>query len=169
MTHSTAPEPAVDTTAGSPRSEAVAPHVGLELVNPKAQTRTVFLATAESTGGGHVEVEVTYPPNSNKPPKHLHPSQTEHFTLLSGTLHGVHGEEEFTIHAGDELVVEPGTPHLMWAGDDGVVMRWRTTPALRTGELYCESWQTARDNGWAPTPMQMFEVVQRHPDEFCLC
>jgi hypothetical protein len=61
----------------------VTPHVGLLLVNPKAGTTTVFIATAESTGGDYVEVEVTYPPDSPPPPRHLHPSQDEHVTTLS--------------------------------------------------------------------------------------
>ena len=63
------------------------PDVGTELVNPKAGTKTVFTATASSTGGEYVEIEATYPPNSQPPPKHLHPSQTEHFTVCSCASH----------------------------------------------------------------------------------
>jgi len=145
------------------------PEVGTELINPKAGTKTVFIATAESTGGDHVEIEATYPPDSAKPPLHLHPSQTEHFTVLAGALHGIRGAETFTITVGDELVVEPGTPHQMRAGSEGAVMRWRTSPGLRTGEMFCDLWEVARDNDWAPGPLQLFEVVNRYGDEFCLC
>jgi mannose-6-phosphate isomerase-like protein (cupin superfamily) len=148
---------------------AMTPEIGTELVNPKAGTKTVFTATAESTGGDHVEIEATYPPNSRKPPLHLHPSQTENFRVLSGTMHGICGDEEFTIKEGDELVVPPGTPHQMWAGDEGAVMRWRTSPALRTGQMFCDLWAVARDNDWSPDPMQLFEVTSRYAEEFCLC
>jgi mannose-6-phosphate isomerase-like protein (cupin superfamily) len=145
------------------------PDVGTELVNPAAGTKTVFTATAASTAGDHVEIEATYPPNSRKPPKHLHPSQTEHFTVLAGTMHGICGDENFTISVGDELVVPAGTPHQMWSGDEGAVMRWRTSPALRSGELFCDLWQVARDNDWEPGPMQLFEVMNKYDAEFCFC
>jgi quercetin dioxygenase-like cupin family protein len=147
----------------------VTPEIGTELVNPKVGTKTVFTATAASTGGDHVEIEATYPPNSSPPPKHLHPSQTEHFTVVSGTMRGSLGDDVFILNAGDELVVPAGTPHQMWAGDNGAVMRWRTSPALRTGEMFCDLWEVARDNDWAPDPMQLFGVISRYGEEFCLC
>lgn len=144
------------------------PTVGTELVNPKAGTKTVFIATAESTGGAHVEIEATYPPDSSKPPKHLHPTQQERFTILAGSLEVIRGEETFTAAAGDEFVTDPGVAHQMWAGADGAVFRWRTAPAQRTGELFCALWECARDNDWAPTPLQLFEVVSGFGAEFCL-
>jgi hypothetical protein len=64
----------------------VIPDVGTELVNPKAGTRTVFTVTAQSTDGGYVEIDATYPPGAPAPPRHLHPSQEEHFTVLSGRM-----------------------------------------------------------------------------------
>jgi quercetin dioxygenase-like cupin family protein len=144
------------------------PEVGTELVNPVAGTKTVFTATADSTGGDHVEVEATYPPNSPKPPAHLHPGQTERFTVLAGSLEVQRGAEEFTAAAGDEFTVEPGVAHRMWAGDDGAVFRWRTFPALRTGEMNCALWECARDHDWKPTGLQLFEVMTGYADEFLL-
>lgn len=145
------------------------PDVGTELVNPGAGTRTLFLATAASTAGEYVEVEVTYPPNSAPPPKHLHPSQEEHFTVLAGTMHAVSGEDERSLGVGDVLVVPPGTPHQMHAGDAGARMRWRTSPALRTAEMFCALWEVARDNDWAPDGMQLFHVINGYGEEFRLC
>jgi mannose-6-phosphate isomerase-like protein (cupin superfamily) len=146
------------------------PEIGTELVNPKAGTCTRFLATAESTGGAYVEVEATYPPHSAKPPLHLHPAQDEHFTVVSGQLDVVRGDEEFTVKAGDAFDVPRGVPHQMWAsGDDGAVLLWRTTPALRTGEMFCALWEVARDGDWQPDPMRLFEVVTAHEAEFRLC
>ena len=145
------------------------PEVGTELINPLAGTKTVFLATSDSTGGACVEIEATYPPNNTPPPLHKHPAQTEHFTVLVGELKGVRDGEDFIIRAGDELTVEAGVPHLMGAGEDGAVFRWRTSPALRTGELFCALWEVARDNDWKPGGLQLFEVLMQFDAEFCLC
>lgn len=145
------------------------PEVGTELVNPGAGTCTRFVATAASTDGAYVEVEATYPPSSAKPPRHLHPSQDEHFTVLSGRMEVIRGEEQFAVEKGDAFEVPRGTPHQMWSGDEGAVLLWRTTPALRTGEMFCALWETARDADWAPDPMQLFEVISAHGDEFQLC
>jgi quercetin dioxygenase-like cupin family protein len=145
------------------------PEVGLELVNPLAGTRIVFLATAASTAGEYVEIEVTYPPDSPPPPRHLHPSQDERFTVLTGGMHATVGEQTREISAGEVLEVPAGTPHRMGATAAGAVMRWRTTPALRTGEMFCALWEAARVNDWAPDPMQLFEVISGYGEEFCLC
>ena len=145
------------------------PEVGTELINPLSGTKTVFLATAESTGGAYVEIEATYPPNNTPPPLHKHPAQAEHFTVLAGGLDGVRDGEKFSIGTGDELTVEAGVPHLMGAGDDGAVFRWRTSPALRTGELFCALWEVARGNDWKPDGMQLFGVLMEYDAEFCLC
>lgn len=145
------------------------PDVGTELINPKAGTKTVFLATAASTGGDYVEIEVTYPPNSAKPPMHKHPKQEEQFTILAGAISGFVAGEAFARQAGEELHVAADVGHQMWATDEGVVMRWRTTPALRTGEMFCALWEVARDNDWEPDPMQLFGVISQYDAEFCLC
>jgi mannose-6-phosphate isomerase-like protein (cupin superfamily) len=145
------------------------PDVGAELINPKAGTKTVFTATAASTDGAFVEIEMTYPPNSAPPPLHLHPSQDETFTVLAGSMQGVSGDDDFTISVGDVLEVPRGTPHKMQATGDGAVVRWRTAPALRTGEMFCALYEVARDHDWEPGPLQLFEVIQQFPDEFCLC
>jgi quercetin dioxygenase-like cupin family protein len=144
------------------------PDVGTELTNPVAGTKTVFIATADSTGGEHVEVEATYPPDSAKPPRHLHPGQTERFAVLAGSLEVRRGEEAFTAGTGDEFVVEPGVAHQMWAGSDGAVFRWRTSPPLRTGEMFCAVWECAHDHDWEPTGLQMFEVISAYGEEFRL-
>ena len=152
-----------------PRVSGVTPEVGTELINPKAGTKTVFLATAESTGGAYLEIEVTYPPDSPPPPLHKHPAQEEHFTVLAGGLEAIVGDSQKQLGAGDELAVPADTAHKMWATGDGVVMRWRTSPALRTGEMFCALWEVARDNEWKPDVMQVFGVVSQYDAEFCLC
>jgi mannose-6-phosphate isomerase-like protein (cupin superfamily) len=146
------------------------PEVGTELVNPVSGTRTVFRATAASTDGGFVEVEQTYPPHSAKPPLHLHPSQAEHFTVRSGLLHAIVGGVEHDLGPGEVLEVPAGTPHQMWGdADEPTTTIWRTTPALRTDQFFCDLWQTAADNDFQPDLMKAYEVTLRYAEEFCLC
>ena len=146
------------------------PEVGTELVNPVARTRTVFLATGASTGGGYVEIEATYPPDSAKPPLHQHPQQAERFEVRSGRLHAVVDGVERDVAPGEALDVPAGVPHRMWAtADTDTVFVWRTTPALRTDHLFCDLWQAAADHEFAPDPLKAYEVTLRYPDEFCLC
>jgi quercetin dioxygenase-like cupin family protein len=142
---------------------------GAELVNPVAGTRTVFTATAASTGGQYVEVEVTYPPHHGPPPIHHHPSQTEHFTVLAGAVTVLRGDDTFVARAGEDFAVPPGISHQMWNhGEVAATLRWRTSPALRTDELFCALWQVAHDHQWAPDPVAVFEVVSSFPEEFQL-
>lgn len=145
------------------------PDLGTELINPKAGTKIVFIATAASTDGAYVEIETTYPPHSPRPPRHLHPSQTEQFDVLAGSLDADCGDDTFTANAGDTFTVPAGTAHQMGAGADGATFRWRTSPALRTGEMFCDLWQVAHDNDWEPDVMALLGVLGRYGDEFCLC
>jgi quercetin dioxygenase-like cupin family protein len=147
----------------------VIPEIGTELVDPAAHKRTVFTATAASTAGRYVEVEATYPPNGSPPPRHLHPSQDEHFTVLRGRIRYARGDETNEAGEGDEFEVLRGVVHRMWSpGPEGALVRWRTSPALRTGEMFCELWELSRDNGWAPTPRQLFGILVDHQAEFRL-
>ena len=144
------------------------PEVGTELVNPVAGTRTVFRATAASTDGAYVEVEQTHA--TAKPPLHLHPSQDEHFTIVSGVLHAVVDGVGRDLGPGDVLEVPAGTSHQMWSNSDEPTKTiWRTTPALRTDQLFCDLWQTAADNGFEPDLLKAYEVTLRYAEEFCLC
>ena len=144
------------------------PEVGTELVNPVAGTRTVFRATAASTDGAYVEVEQTHA--TAKPPLHLHPSQDEHFTIVSGVLHAVVDGVGRDLGPGDVLEVPAGTSHQMWSNSDEPTQTiWRTTPALRTDQFFCDLWQVAADNEFQPDLMKAYEVTLKYPEEFCLC
>lgn len=103
------------------------PAVGTELDNPVAGSRTVFLATAESTEGEYVDVEATYASGSRRPPLHQHPSQREDFVVRSGAMVVVRADETFTVKAGERFSVDPGVAHQMWnEGDEPASMLWRT-------------------------------------------
>jgi mannose-6-phosphate isomerase-like protein (cupin superfamily) len=84
-------------------------------------------------------LEARYEGGGMPPPSHLHPSQDEHFEILSGTLRAQIGEEELQVGTGEQLDVPRGTPHKMWnAGEEPAVMSWVTRPAGRTLEWFTE-------------------------------
>jgi hypothetical protein len=49
------------------------------------------------------------------------------------------------------------------------VVVWRTTPALRTDQLFCDLWSAAAANDFQPDPMRAYEVTLRYAEEFRLC
>jgi mannose-6-phosphate isomerase-like protein (cupin superfamily) len=151
-------------------NQSMTPAVGEELINPVAGTRTVFTATASSTNGAYVEVEATYPPHSGHPPMHRHPQQQERFVIVKGLLHAVVDEVAFDLGPGEVLEVPVGADHQMWGNaDTPTVVVWRTSPALRTDQMYCDLWQAAADAAFRPTIESLAHVILRYPDEFCLC
>lgn len=105
-----------------------------------------FIQTASDTEGELVEVEVTYPPKSERPSLHYHPHQEERFEVLSGIIKARIGEQEFEYQAGDRFVVPPGSPHWMHNISDEVSrVNWQTRPALKTGAFFETVWTMRKD------------------------
>jgi hypothetical protein len=50
--------------------------------------------------------------------------------------------------------------------DEPTTVLWRTTPALRTDQFFCDLWRAAADNGFETDMMRAFAVTQQYPDEF---
>jgi uncharacterized cupin superfamily protein len=101
---------------------------------------------------------------------HLHPQQDEDFTVLSGLLHANVDGVESDLGPGDQLHVPRGAPHQMWgAADVPTVILWRTTPALRTDQFYCDLWSAAAETDFQPDLHRAFEVTLRYSEEFQLC
>ncbi len=81
-------------------------------------------------------------------------------------MDGVEGD----LFAGDELEVPRGVSHQMWgAADEPTVILWRTSPALRTDQFYCNLWSAAAETDFAPDVMRAYEVTLRYAEEFQLC
>lgn len=105
-----------------------------------------FLKTAADTGGELLEMEAAYEPSGAKPPEHFHPSQSEHFEILQGTMHARVGGEDRELHAGDTLDIEAGVPHSMWNEGPGPAKTlWQTRPALRTEDFFEALFRFARE------------------------
>jgi quercetin dioxygenase-like cupin family protein len=88
-----------------------------------------------------LEVEATYGQSDKPPPRHYHPSQAEHFEVLSGSVHARVGDAERTLEPGDTLDIPRGVVHQMWNPDTKQArVLWQTRPRGRT-----EQWFTAID------------------------
>jgi mannose-6-phosphate isomerase-like protein (cupin superfamily) len=86
-----------------------------------------------------LELEASYQAGGAEPPAHLHPSQDEHFEILSGWMRARIDGRDRELSAGETVEVPAGTEHQLWnAGSERAVMRWTTTPAGRTLEWFRE-------------------------------
>jgi quercetin dioxygenase-like cupin family protein len=70
-----------------------------------------FLRAAAETDGALLELETTLPPGVKGPPLHLHLAERESFRVMDGELAIRAGRDWQLYHAGEGVVVEPGTPH----------------------------------------------------------
>lgn len=97
------------------------------------QTLEVRSSTPEA-----LELTSSWEPTPKPPPTHWHPSQREHFEVLSGELTvEVGGEASRVLRTGDTLDIPPRTPHRMWnAGISTTTATWEITPALNTVNLF---------------------------------
>jgi quercetin dioxygenase-like cupin family protein len=84
---------------------------------------------------GVLEMEAIYGGTGQFPPKHFHPSQTEHFEVLEGTVRTIVDGEEHSYAAGDTFEVPAGAVHQM-AADPPARLKWEVRPALRTAEFF---------------------------------
>jgi quercetin dioxygenase-like cupin family protein len=124
---------------------------GQEIGSPGGM-RLRLVRTGAETDGELLEMEATYLGDGSMPPMHLHPSQTERFEVLEGSMKTIIGDEERVYEAGAVFEVPPGTPHQMGT-DTPTRMRWEVRPAQRTAEfferLYGEGPGSAREMGEA--------------------
>ncbi|MGH2963533.1 MAG: cupin domain-containing protein [Solirubrobacterales bacterium] len=118
-------------------------------------------------------VEATYAPAGKEPPKHYHPSQDEHFEVLTGRVEVRAGGEERTVATGETIDIPRGTPHQIWnPGGEPARVVWQTRPGGRT-----ERWFAAIDslhregrvgrNGM-PGPLAFAALLSEYDDVFRL-
>lgn len=104
-----------------------------ELLNPFTGQTIRFVEES----AGVLVMESSYRAGGPAAPAHLHPSQEERFTVLSGSvLAGIEGKE-WSLREGEELLIPAGAAHTFGghATEDGTV-RWEVRPPLRTWEFF---------------------------------
>jgi quercetin dioxygenase-like cupin family protein len=133
-------------------------------------TESVTVRAAEPDS---LEVEALYGPGGSAPPKHLHPSQAEHFEVLAGKLDTRVDGYERQLGAGDTLDIPAGSVHQMWnGGSEPARVAWRTSPAGRTLEWF-EALDALQREGRVlkngiPSPLAMSVLLTEYRDVFRL-
>lgn len=127
--------------------------------------RLEFTTTGEDSQGELHEMLAVYRPDSELPPAHLHPHQSERFTVVQGELWCLVDGVETTVRAGDSIDVPAGAVHQVRnPGAVRAVVTWQTRPALRTAEFHLRI-AAAREAGDIAA---VLEVVSEFADVFVL-
>lgn len=150
---------------------------GVVVEHPITGEKLIYLKTARETGGAVFQLEIYGQPGAFAAVAHIHPRQTEQFTVLSGTLAARIAGKELRKVAGDGFVIPAGTPHVWWnAGDDELHMLLEFRPALRMEHFFEAFFGLAQDGKVSrttglPNLVQMamilrafrHEVILAHP------
>jgi quercetin dioxygenase-like cupin family protein len=137
---------------------------GDELLNPATGQRILFRKTGADTGGELLEVETWYRAGARPAPGHYHPSQDEHFEVLSGVVRArVDGEKQELIE-GDLLDVTRGTVHEFGGHPDrDAHVLWQIRPALRTEDFFEATFPLG-----VPSPLEFAPIALAYRNEFRL-
>jgi quercetin dioxygenase-like cupin family protein len=142
---------------------------GQTLVNPVTGERMTFVETAAETNGERVVIELRADPSGAVAAAHLHPSQWETFTVVSGTLGARIAGRQAELGAGQTIGVAPGVSHTWWnAGDDELVFRCEIRPALQFESLIETMFSLAADGKTnkkgMPNPFRLAVIANAHFD-----
>ncbi len=135
--------------------------------NPVTGERITFHQTSADTDGEAVVIECSVQPHGFVAAAHVHPSQTERFNVIEGTLGIKVGKERKTLGRGEVAVVEAGTPHKFWnAGEDEVRFVCEVRPALQFESLL-ETMFTLAEDGKTnrkgmPNPLRLAVIARAH-------
>ena len=142
---------------------------GQTLINPVTGERMTFVETAADTGGQRVVIELSVDPDGAVAAAHVHPSQWETFTVVSGTLGAKVAGEKAELGPGQTLGVAPGVAHTWWnAGDEELVFRCEIRPALQFESLIETMFSLAADGKTnkkgMPNPIRLAVIANAHFD-----
>jgi quercetin dioxygenase-like cupin family protein len=137
--------------------------------NPVTGERITFHQTSADTNGEAVVIECSVKPDGPVAAAHVHPSQTERFNVILGTLGLKVGTEKRTLGRGEVAVVEPGTPHRFWnAGEGDVRFVCEVRPALQFESLLETMFTLAADGKTnrkgMPNPLRLAVIARAHID-----
>lgn len=142
---------------------------GQTIENPVTGERVVFRKTAADTKGELVVIDVYVEPDGFVAGTHVHPSQEEHFEVLSGTVEMKLGRETVLARPGDRVLVSAGTPHMFRnAGDERAHFVCEVRPALGFESLLETMFALAADGKTnrkgMPNPLRLAVVAKAHFD-----
>src|SRR5262245_49707822 len=128
-----------------------------------------FVETAADTGGERVVIELRADPGGSVAAAHVHPSQWETFSVVSGKMGAKVAGREAELGPGQVLGVSPGVPHAWWnAGEDELVFRCEIRPALQFESLIETMFSLAADGKTnkkgMPNPIRLAVIANAHFD-----
>ena len=142
---------------------------GDSIVNPVTGERLVFELTAHDTDGELTQFETFVEPGGAVAAAHVHPYQSETFSVLEGTLGMKRGRETFVLNAGEIAFVDPGVRHKFWnAGDETLRFRAEVRPSLEFESLIETMFGLAADGKTnrkgMPNPLWLAVIANHHFD-----
>jgi mannose-6-phosphate isomerase-like protein (cupin superfamily) len=142
---------------------------GDSIVNPVTGERLVFELTSHDTNGEYTLFDTFVEPGGTVAAAHVHPYQTEIFTVLEGRLGVKRGREQLELGPGDVALIDPGVPHKFWnAGDETLRFRGEVRPALQFESLIETMFGLAADGKTnkkgMPGPFRLAVIANHHFD-----
>jgi mannose-6-phosphate isomerase-like protein (cupin superfamily) len=120
---------------------------GQWIENPITGERIEFLQTAQESGGACVVLDHFLKPHTSTFPEHVQLNQEERFEIISGIAsYSINGVKR-QAHAGEVIVVPPGTRHMNpWNESDSALhFRHTTRPDLGSERFFETIFSLARD------------------------
>lgn len=150
--------------------------VGDSISNPISGETIVFQTTGLERPGAVLRAECIVKPGGRlaAPLMHVHPIQTETFWILEGQLHTVVNGVERIYQTGEQVVIDPGVPHL-WGNasqTEQVRFTFELSPGLEWATLFESIFAMARDGltkpDGSPPILAMAAGLHQFKDHFYL-
>jgi quercetin dioxygenase-like cupin family protein len=106
-----------------------------DIADPTSGQRCVFRRTGEDTNGELLEVDLFVSPGAFVR-EHVHPTQQETFTCVSGSFVLEVAGERRTIGPGEAVVIEPRTPHAFRSAPQDAHLLVTVRPALHLDDYF---------------------------------
>src|SRR5581483_9550720 len=142
---------------------------GDTVVNPVTGEKLVWELTSHDTDGAYTLFDTYVEPGGAVATAHVHPYQTEIFTVVSGRLGVKRGREKLELGPGEVAMIDPGVAHKFWnAGDETLCFRAEVRPALDFESLIETMFGLAADGKTnrkgMPNPFRLAVIANRHFD-----
>jgi mannose-6-phosphate isomerase-like protein (cupin superfamily) len=142
---------------------------GDTIVNPVTGEALVFELTSHDTNGEYTLFDTFVEPGGSVASAHVHPYQTEIFTVVAGRLGVKRGRETLELGPGETAMIDAGTPHKFWnAGEGTLQFRAEVRPALEFESLIETMFGLAADGKTnkkgMPNPFRLAVVANHHFD-----
>jgi mannose-6-phosphate isomerase-like protein (cupin superfamily) len=131
--------------------------------------RLVFELTSHDTNGEYTVFDTFVEPGGAVASAHVHPYQTETFSVIEGRLGVKRGREKLELEPGELALIDPGVPHKFWnAGDDTLRFRAEVRPSLEFESLIETMFGLAADGKTnrkgMPGPLRLAVIANHHFD-----